>query len=759
MDDWLAPAPEPHEIAAPAQRDRRPRGATPTRSTRSPTCSAGPARPRWSSAPAPTTPDGWAGLTQLAERLDSPVFQEAFGARAGFPQDHPLFAGHLSPAAARARDARGLRRRSSSSARPSCASTPTSPARWSPRARASRSSPTTRRRRTARSPSWPSWRRRAPSARRWPSASPAARTTAARRARRARRREPPGPGEPLRAGHLLAALAERLPRDAVLIEEAPSARPELHARVPAREPLGFLSAAMGGLGFALPAAIGLRMGRPDRPVVAVVGDGASLYQIQALWSAAHYGAGALFIVLANGRYAIMDRLAEATGKAGPWPAFDAVDVAAVARGFGCPAATIEDHDDAAAHARRGASEPRRALRAAAARGRRRTRHDVRALTPPPEAGRLDAMAMAAGPEVERAEELAALHRVALLVARGRAAGDRLPRRRRAERRAARRRGRRGAALPRRGARRRAELVARARDARAAGQRRGRLRGPAERARQGARHAPAGAPGQLRGGRGGAAAATCARPACGASLAAPVLVDGEVWGALAVSTIREDRRSRPAPRSGSRRSPSSSRRRSPTPRRGGGSSQAADESRQRLERELHEGAQQHLLALTLKLRLAHERAEEGSLFAKLLAEALADANEATAALDDLGRSLHPAVLGERGLAPALQALAARAPCRSTCGRCRRGASTPRPRRRSTASSPTACARPTARSRSAWPTAATGCTSSCAAAPGTGLEDAADRVAALGGHLEIEAGGRGRARSCAGRCPWSAKWSPP
>jgi benzoylformate decarboxylase len=40
----------------------------------------------------------------------------------------------------------------------------------------------------------------------------------------------------------------------------------------------------------------------------------------------------------------MDRLAEATGKAGPWPAFDAVDVAAIARGFGCPAQTISDHD-------------------------------------------------------------------------------------------------------------------------------------------------------------------------------------------------------------------------------------------------------------------------------------------------------------------------------------------------------------------------------------------------------------------------------
>ena len=42
---------------------------------------------------------------------------------------------------------------------------------------------------------------------------------------------PPAAGEPLRAGHVLAALAERLPRDAILVEETPSSRPELHARV------------------------------------------------------------------------------------------------------------------------------------------------------------------------------------------------------------------------------------------------------------------------------------------------------------------------------------------------------------------------------------------------------------------------------------------------------------------------------------------------------------------------------------------------
>ena len=153
---------------------------------------------------------------------------------------------------------------------------------------------------------------------------------------------PPAEGEPLRAGHVLAALAERLPRDAMLLEETPSSRPELHARIPATAPQGFISA-MGMLGFALPAAIGLRMARPDRPVLTVVGDGSSLYQIQSLWSAAAYDAGVLFIVLRNGGYAIMNRLAERAGSDGPWPALEPIDIAAMARAQGCEARRIDDH--------------------------------------------------------------------------------------------------------------------------------------------------------------------------------------------------------------------------------------------------------------------------------------------------------------------------------------------------------------------------------------------------------------------------------
>ena len=57
---------------------------------------------------------------------------------------------------------------------------------------------------------------------------------------------------PLRAGHVLQALGDRLPADAVVVEECPSNRDELMLRVPARQPLGMVSPAMGGLGWGLP---------------------------------------------------------------------------------------------------------------------------------------------------------------------------------------------------------------------------------------------------------------------------------------------------------------------------------------------------------------------------------------------------------------------------------------------------------------------------------------------------------------------------
>jgi signal transduction histidine kinase len=89
-------------------------------------------------------------------------------------------------------------------------------------------------------------------------------------------------------------------------------------------------------------------------------------------------------------------------------------------------------------------------------------------------------------------------------------------------------------------------------------------------------------------------------------------------------------------------------------------QAADAERRRLERDLHDGAQSRLVGLALLLRAARTRAEDDEQLAGLLDRAQDELQTSLGELRELARGIHPAVLTERGLEPALQALAARAP---------------------------------------------------------------------------------------------------
>jgi signal transduction histidine kinase len=90
-------------------------------------------------------------------------------------------------------------------------------------------------------------------------------------------------------------------------------------------------------------------------------------------------------------------------------------------------------------------------------------------------------------------------------------------------------------------------------------------------------------------------------------------------------------------------------------------QAGDEARQRLERNLHDGAQQRLVALALTVRMAERKlADDPDAAGRLLAQAGTELEQALAELREIARGLHPAVLTERGLGPAVDALATRAP---------------------------------------------------------------------------------------------------
>src|SRR5215208_2819665 len=93
--------------------------------------------------------------------------------------------------------------------------------------------------------------------------------------------------------------------------------------------------------------------------------------------------------------------------------------------------------------------------------------------------------------------------------------------------------------------------------------------------------------------------------------------------------------------------------------------AADAERRRIERDLHDGAQQRLVALSLTLGMAESRLQaDPDAAAELISQAREEAKLAVEELRELASGIHPALLSERGLGPALEALAARAPVPTT-----------------------------------------------------------------------------------------------
>ena len=149
----------------------------------------------------------------------------------------------------------------------------------------------------------------------------------------------------------------------------------------------------------------------------------------------------------------------------------------------------------------------------------------------------------------------------------------------------------------------------------------------------------------------------------AAVAAPILVDGQLWGAFAAASMRAPFTADAEARLGAfaelvaqaianvdaRIKLKESRARIVA---------AADDARRRIERDLHDGAQQRLVGLALSLQLAARRPSRPPR--RRSRAASRSCTTALAELRELARGLHPAVLTERGLAAALEVLAARSP---------------------------------------------------------------------------------------------------
>jgi len=110
---------------------------------------------------------------------------------------------------------------------------------------------------------------------------------------------------PLQAMSLLAAIGEMLPSDAVVIDETVSSGAGLRSFLRSDDPQSFYGLRGGGIGWGLPAALGVKLALPERPVVALVGDGSAMYTCQALWTAAHDKIAVVFVILNNTSYRIL----------------------------------------------------------------------------------------------------------------------------------------------------------------------------------------------------------------------------------------------------------------------------------------------------------------------------------------------------------------------------------------------------------------------------------------------------------------------
>ena len=120
--------------------------------------------------------------------------------------------------------------------------------------------------------------------------------------------------------------------------------------MPSKHPASYFSMASGGLGFGLPASVGIALAEKEtgrnRPVITIIGDGSFLYSIQALYTAVQHHLPLLVVIPQNTEYAILKSFAQ-FGKTPDVPGLDlpGLDFVSLAEGFGCVARRVENPEE------------------------------------------------------------------------------------------------------------------------------------------------------------------------------------------------------------------------------------------------------------------------------------------------------------------------------------------------------------------------------------------------------------------------------
>jgi benzoylformate decarboxylase len=160
---------------------------------------------------------------------------------------------------------------------------------------------------------------------------------------------------PMTPARLMHELRAALPEDVTVVVEMTTGRADLLRTLPFERPGDYYGSRGGGIGQGLPGALGFQLAHPDRPVLAISGDGSSLYSIQALWTAAHYHLPVVFLILKNRAYHIVKRNLDrhrryfgVSGKQG-YPFMDLtdpdIDYIQLASGFGLPAQRVKEPEE------------------------------------------------------------------------------------------------------------------------------------------------------------------------------------------------------------------------------------------------------------------------------------------------------------------------------------------------------------------------------------------------------------------------------
>jgi benzoylformate decarboxylase len=110
---------------------------------------------------------------------------------------------------------------------------------------------------------------------------------------------------PIDPDWLALQVVEAMPANAILVDEGLTSSRQMLALRPHRDRYGYHALASGGIGWGLPASVGVSIANPDRPVVCYSGDGSAMYSIQALWTAAHHKLPLTVVIVNNGGYRII----------------------------------------------------------------------------------------------------------------------------------------------------------------------------------------------------------------------------------------------------------------------------------------------------------------------------------------------------------------------------------------------------------------------------------------------------------------------